>query len=1380
MEQISIISNSTGTAIKLFTKEPFCTVRSAVHEKNLMGDDTVKLQVVSSQLLNFGKGDYMILDGEEYSIRTQVSRELIASNYYVYDITLYGVMYELMKSLYRNTDAQGRSTKSTFDLTYSLKDFAKVIIYNMNRDYPGKWSLDETNCPDTEPVTINFANQNCLQVLQTLCKEENFNVDFRITQSNGVRTIHIGSFGSVINPPGGESYFEWGKGNGIYDLKEEKVDDQAIKTRLWVEGGTTNIKSGYRNYSDRLQLPYPRRLNNNRHVLRNGTVVQARSQTIGISSDSNRYHEDEDLADEIGSDEEYKSYDEIYPKRTGSVTSLVSGDECSFIDSSMDFDLNAKDQTTGETLYLIASTSAKITFISGKLAGTEFELKKYDHTSKKFTLIPYTDERGQRFPTSGSSSAFPIATGDKYKITDINMPDSVVANAEEDLWYESIQDFNDMKQPRVKYTLTLDRMYLIQNTSGSEVVFHVGDYVPLKDSRFGVQKNIRITKVSRNILLAQDYSITLSDTTTISVAAQTVIDVIEHDAIIEANRLRNLTKARKAWRTTEELRNMVYDTDGYFDPENIRPNSIDTNMLTVGSKSQQFILIYVLFEPNYQGNKNVFKASSGTLCHLTIDENQNRTWGLNALQATLGDSGGYYVFAKCSKSGNTATWLVTQTQYKVENDSDPNNYYFQVGMLSSNSEGFRDFVTTYGYTRINGNTITTGKIVTSDGECYLDLDGNKFRIGDASSSVDWNVTAQSQITLKNVLLRSQSGDTVPIGVYRGVYNNAYTYYKGDEVSYTSSGETCTYRYINNTPGSGHAPTNTTYWSVVANGKQGAAGKDGLQFSLITTPGYYEKDGNLVDSYIQVELKEIINGSMVDRAWNHENTGFDTYPYSLRWYAIDKDGDRVFPATGGQYYWSQNYVGNGRGSNQCIYDEKTGDNAWKVLKINYPSVVMGSSTSNVYGLRLEVVDESGKIYVSDTVSVSKKGNVGDYFEYRYAVNGSTSQAPSYTPGSRNPGSSWSTTIPTVGSLQYLWMIIAKVSGADETLLQNWSTPVRVTPQDGAPGKSPALVYRGVFDQSKTYYGNDNRVDAVKYGGVYYVARIDAGTINPGSWDSSKWNNFGAQFDSIATDLLLAENASIGDWIFYNGHIYSASKKLVLNGSDGEIVATTNDGSPYKEGDYGARIQISAKNGILAIDAVNPPSYAQNAAAYMAPTGIFANFSATCATAAYTGKKHYGAIVALGNGNKDIDEVLGFYNTLIAGIYGTAQNSGTAPAFGGYFEKLCAAGLNLLKVDVGESTSAQYLGDLATLVIGMCSSTRTVYLPGNPQRGQVIFFKQWQGGTMRVRPYTGHLLYDDTTVNEYYDFAEGYGGVMMFTVANINGVSKGVWLVNRWRY
>ena len=85
------------------------------------------------------------------------------------------------------------------------------------------------------------------------------------------------------------------------------------------------------------------------------------------------------------------------------------------------------------------------------------------------------------------------------------------------------------------------------------------------------------------------------------------------------------------------------------------------------------------------------------------------------------------------------------------------------------------FVTTYGFTRINGNTITTGKIVTSDGECYLDLDGNKFRIGDATSSIDWNVTAKNQLTLRNVKLLSDSGDLSDLGVYRGIWNAQYIY-----------------------------------------------------------------------------------------------------------------------------------------------------------------------------------------------------------------------------------------------------------------------------------------------------------------------------------------------------------------------------------------------------------------------------------------------------------------------------------------------------------------------------------------------------------------------------------------------------------------------------
>lgn len=825
---ITQIIKRNGEIITLNTKEPFCVVKQATQNSSLMGDDYISLQIVSDKWLSFDKGDKIIVDGFDYSIRTTTTRGIEGAKHYTFEPIFYGPMYDLMKTIYRNCDRYGKSDRSTFDLTYTIKEFVQVLIFNLNRDYPGLWAFDENNCPETEALTLQFSGNNCLQVLQTLCNKDNFNLEFLITQDDNVRTIHIGKFGQRVNPPGGAEYFEWGKGNGLYKLKEQKVDDKAIITRLWVEGGTTNIRTDYRNYAERLQLPYPRRYNRKKHVLYDGTVVEPNTELIGISDDSKRYLEDAQLAAKIGSDEDSKTYDKIFPTRTGKVTALVDGDINAFIDDTMDFDLNAKNDSG--TLYLVDGVTAKITFTSGLLAGQQFELEAkggYDHATKKFRLIPFTDKRGLTIPTT-DTEAYRIRIGDTYKITDIFLPESYEQNAEEDLWYAGMDDFKPATQAKAQYSLTLDRLYFLEALSrDAEVcVFKVGDFVPVKDDRFGIAKQIRIQKITRNLLLEHDYQLTLSDTTAISISTQTVLTVIDHEQIITNNRLRDLNKARRGWRTTEDLRNMVYDTDGFFDTDNIRPNSIDTNMLTVGSKSQQFVLTGVILQANYGGNPNRFAASAGILSHLTIDPNKIRAWQMGAVAFELPSTAGYYLFAKCSKNGETGTWIMTQTQYKFEPTDDPNNYYFLVGILSTlySDDNFRDFQTTYGFTRINGNTITTGRIVTSDGECYLDLDGNKFRIGDASSSIDWNVSRDNGISLKNVSVVSESGDVSPLGVYRGVWNASYIYYRNDEVSYTTpDGATATYRYIHNTPTKGHLPTDSVYWGVVAQGVNGVNG-----------------------------------------------------------------------------------------------------------------------------------------------------------------------------------------------------------------------------------------------------------------------------------------------------------------------------------------------------------------------------------------------------------------------------------------------------------------------------------------------------------------------------------------------------------------------------
>jgi hypothetical protein len=1204
-----------------------------------MGDDNVQLGIKSTQFLEFAKGDKILVGGEEYSIRTKVTREILSENMYSYDAIFYGVMYELMKSQYRNCDANGKSTKSTFDLTYTLREFMHVVIYNVSRDYPGIWRFDADSCPDTDPVTLQFSKQNCLQVVQTVCKE--YKYEFRIDQKDGVRILRVGKFGSKITPPAGNDFFEWGKGNGLYKLKEQKVDDKSIITRLWVEGGTQNIRSDYRDYSERLQLPYPKRLNQREHTLSDGTVIPAKSEYIGIDSDEKRYLEDPDLRNEIGSDEDTEYYDEIYPKRTGTVTAL-GGDIYSFVDNTMDFDLNEKD--SGGTKYLINGVTAKLTFITGKLAGQQFELKEkggYVHSSRTFNLIKFTDERGMGFP-SPDTDAFRFHEGDKYKITDINLPKSYEDYAEEELWYAGYEDFRERKQARAQYVLTFDRSYFINALplDSETCVFHCGDYVPVKDTRYNIEKNIRIQKMSRNLLIEHDYTLTLSDTTTLSIQAQTVLDVIEHNIIIDNNRLRDLNKARRGWRTTEELRNMVYDTDGYFDVDNIKPNSIDTNMLTVGSKSQQFVLIDTILQANVNGLPNRFDATEGILAHLSIDDNAIKKWNMAATSVILSETGGYYVFAKCSKKNDSGIYYITQEQLRVEPASDPNNYYFQVGIIGSlhSDDNFRDFVTTYGFTRINGNTITTGKIVTSDGECYLDLDGNKFRIGDATSSIDWNVSGKNRLTLRNVQLLSDSGDLSDIGVYRGIWNAQYVYYKGDEVSYTHNGAICTYRYINPTPSKGNTPTNSTYWSVVAKGQDGDDGTDGgyieyvyktnsaqpetpkgstippSGWSLSPTPptdksfvwmsqvkisgsgtvgtwsvpirlsGLNGKDG--VDGTdIEFVYKQTTSPNSPEKpktsqvidyipaGWTDNPQGVSSI-YLYEWICVRYKIAGIWGEFSSPVVWSKwGEKGMDGDGYEYIYKRTTTSTS--------PSRPTDISQSDDFIPTGWTDDPTGvsATYIYEWVCVRKKtngmwggfsspaiwakfgqdgddGTDGGYFEYRYAKNGSNTTPPILSNTSASPNG-WSTIMPGLNSLEYLWCTVAKKTASGE-LLQNWSTPVRINGVDGGKGdvgekgESPATVFRGVYNVSSTYYGTKYRLDVVKYNGVYYVARIDAGTFSGKSpTDTSKWNTFGAQFESVATDLLLAENANIAGWVFRNNRLESQDGNIFLDGVNGLI-------------------------------------------------------------------------------------------------------------------------------------------------------------------------------------------------------------------------------------
>ncbi|MBP6607242.1 MAG: hypothetical protein KA240_16290, partial [Nitrospira sp.] len=90
------------------------------------------------------------------------------------------------------------------------------------------------------------------------------------------------------------------------------------------------------------------------------------------------------------------------------------------------------------------------------------------------------------------------------------------------------------------------------------------------------------------------------------------------------------------------------------------------------------------------------------------------------------------------------------------------------------------------------------------------------------------------------------------------------------------------------------------------------------------------------------------------------------------------------------------------------------------------------------------------------------------------------------------------------------------------------PTGATGATGAAGDTgPGIVYRGAYSAGGTYFQTSTRRDVVSYSGNYYLTNNPAksGLTTWGTPGGADWTSFGATFSSVATDLLLAVDATI---------------------------------------------------------------------------------------------------------------------------------------------------------------------------------------------------------------------------------------------------------------
>lgn len=1255
----------------------------------IMGDHSLTLYYSLPEHVEIPVGAYCEFQGEKFTLERPENFKMKHKRLFEYTVIFEAPEAKAKIWKFRNP-VDGRLK---FSLTAKPIEHLQMFVDNMNRRDTG-WTVGD--CVDGVETLIAYDHDFCIAALQKQASQFNTEYEF-VGKRVSLKKVEYNK--SAPLP------LSYGRGNGFKSgVGRSNTGDTPPIEILFVQGGTDNIDPSKYGSSE-LKLPAGQTLAYDGEHFENeaGFVkANARNYVVDESGLSIRRY-DKQLSSLA---EDSLDCSEIYPKRVGTVSSVAVVDAGNnfydIIDTGIPSTLNYEEcLIEGETMTII--------FQSGMLAGREFEVKYYheavkNKAARRFEIVP-AELDGQTMP----NATFAPKAGDKYAVFKCMLPDSYIRDDETktgaswDMFRAAVKYLFDNEEQKFTFTGELDGIWSKKDWLNIGGRIKLGGYILFSDEQF--QKDgvlVRITGVKDYINKPYSPVIELSNTTVSGGVSSTLNELKSEGVVMEDLHRASIQFTKRRFRDAKETISMLEDALLENFTNSINPIAVQTMSMLVGDESLQFRFVNSKTNPvqvahsiTYDIEAKQLSAEAGIIQHMTLGiasissahkASEYKYWNMSAYTSGRLDDGSkkYYLYAKVSRTAQTGSFILSETAIKMEAVS--GFYHLLVGVLNSEYDGVRSFVTLYGFSEVLPGRVTTDRVVSGDGNSFFDFVANALKLGDKLS---YNVNGDGELKIKGTIVQSQSGSESYIGCFRGTYNSSYTYYNGDEVTYTLNGLTSTYRYIYATPAKGVAPSNTVYWTVTAKGSKGADGTSITIKGTLSDTSKLPATGTEGDAYI-------INGDL--------------------------------------YVWN------------------------------------GSKWENVGQIKGEKGDKGDD------------GSSGNYTELRFAKNGSTTSSPSLSKSSLNP-SGWTTTTPSVGSAEYLWMTTAVKSGDGKTLVSQWTTPVRITPyngKDGADGSSPVMVYRGVYSSSQSYYGNKNRLDCVKSGSTYYIARIDAGTFsNVAPPNTNKWNSFGASFESVATNLLLAEGANIGDWFMKGGRIVSTlgtGDIIELDAKNKRIkITSANSGGSYSQENIGSVITLDAANGTVETRSNNNSS----TVSYMSPTGIFANRAGTQCVAASSGMDQRAAICALGFGNLSKSQwSTGADERLIAGMYGYASNSGTAPSYGGYFFNLKIKGLIYGIKYI--TSSGIYLTDAMSLVVGFTSSQANVYLPASTREGQTIIFKQWWTGFMRIYPRNGQKIYDDNTENEYYDVSCGQELIAHFVRAAINGESVQVWLVSKYKY
>ncbi len=473
-----------------------CEIKSFSYNGAFMGDRSITITYKSPIIIPFAIGDYVEYRGEKFVLDYDPSDSKEAEvrssgDAITYNLTFHPESHVELQNcdfcdyvLYDNQLHYSSSPKFSFIGT--AHDLADRIKANLDRLYPGQWTIKIDPSVVTEDKNIEIENTSCWNAVVLFNKEYGLN----FTVSN--RTVKVGFPPVVV-----KHTFNYGINNGLYKIERNVNSDEAVITRLKAYGSDRNIPKDYNKLSTDI-------------VPKKNLMLPGYKET-GID------YIDSDNISIYGIRPQSVVFDDIYPSiegvevdGIGRIDEIVSAEQVTAdTESNNTFKINIKDIGFDINDYLVSGETATISIKNGSLLGYEFEIvkvEKLDTGGYELTLNKSKRDNWQ-VPNKDQN----LQSGNRFVLLHIRMPEKYVTYAEEKLLKRAKEFLARYDHVTYTYNIGVDEIFMARNISLYEEIME-GDKLPIYDADLLIDYDIIIQSL---VITEGDgipqYKISLSD-----------------------------------------------------------------------------------------------------------------------------------------------------------------------------------------------------------------------------------------------------------------------------------------------------------------------------------------------------------------------------------------------------------------------------------------------------------------------------------------------------------------------------------------------------------------------------------------------------------------------------------------------------------------------------------------------------------------------------------------------------------------------------------------------------------------------------------------------------------------------------------------------------